>query len=254
MFFKVSGTHAVYLTGNYVVPADYGMARPYDEDSEDDEDDYDLSPEEARLMGLDMDEEDDDEEESDELDGLDDPRVLEVDTDEEEVPNLIKAADRKGKNKRAAEDSDEGGANLDDIMAKSLKPAEPTTNGEIKPSKKEKKALKKLKKNDGEAAPTSTDSNAAKVPSTNGEKVDKKVQFAKDLEQGPTLSPNAKKSESTGTVGIKNVQGVELDDKKLGTGRLAKKGDSVGLRYIGKLNDPKGKVFDCKIHFVQGLS
>lgn len=219
------------------------MAQPYDEDSDDEGDDYDLSPEEADLMGLDMDE--DDEEESDQLDALDDPRLMEVDTDEEEAPKLIKAADGKGKNKRAAEDSDEDGADLDDIMAKSLKPAEPTTNGEAKLSKKEKKALKKLKKNDGEAAAVSAGSDAAKEPATNGEKVDKKVQFAKNLEQGPTPSPNTKKSE-TSTLGTKNVQGVEIDDKKLGQGALAKKGNNVGLRYIGRVNDPKGKVFDCK--------
>ena len=229
------------------------MARPFDEDSDDEEDDYDLSPEEAELMGLDMDE--DDGEESDELDELDDPRVMEVDTDEdEEPPKLIKASEVKGKNKRAAEESEEEGANLDDIMAKSLKPAEPATNGEAKLSKKEKKALKKLKKNNGEAEPVAAESGSvkkdkpvSKEPTANGEKADKKVQFAKNLEQGPTPSPNAKKTETSGKLGAKTVQGVEIDDKKLGSGPLAKKGDRVGLRYIGKLNDPKGKVFDGKI-------
>ena len=35
---------------------------------------------------------------------------------------------------------------------------------------------------------------------------------------------------------------MTIDDKKLGTGPAAKKGDRVGMRYIGKLKD--GKVFD----------
>jgi hypothetical protein len=39
------------------------------------------------------------------------------------------------------------------------------------------------------------------------------------------------------------VKGVTVDDKKLGTGPAAKKGDRVSMRYIGKLTD--GKVFDC---------
>lgn len=227
------------------------MARPYDDDSDEEEDDYGLSPEEAELMGVDMDE--DDGEESDELDELEDPRVMEVDTDDEEPPKLVKAGEGKGKNKRVAEESEEDEDNLDDIMAKSLKPAELTTNGDARLSKKEKKQPKKLKRNDGEPAPVGPQPEtakkatpAAKESTTNGEKADKKVQFAKNLEQGPTPSPSAQKPETSGKLGVKTVQGVEIDDKKLGQGPVAKKGDRVGLRYIGKLNDPKGKVFDCK--------
>jgi FK506-binding nuclear protein len=199
-----------------------------------------------------------DEEESDELDDMADPRVMEVDTDEE-APKLVKAA-AKGKNKRPAEDSDEEDANLDDIMAKSIKPSEPTTNGEEKPlTKSQKKKLKKLKKNDGEAAPVETTADAGskseaktekKDAATNGEK---KVQFAKNLEQGPTPSatpPTKDPSKDTskeatklgGSLGVKEVQGVTVDDRKLGSGSQAKKGSHVEMRYIGKLDN--GKVFD----------
>ncbi|KAK2800956.1 peptidylprolyl isomerase fpr4 [Emmonsiellopsis sp. PD_5] len=225
IFFKVTGTHTVYLTGNYLVPS-------YDHDdeesdSEDEEDDYDLSPDEDELELMDEDDE------SDELDDIEDPRITELDTDEELAKKPSKK-DAKGK-KRPAEDSDEEAPNLDDIMAKAIK-QQPATNGEPKLSKKQQK---KLKKNNGEPAEVQ-----AKPAET--AKTDKKVQFAKNLEQGPTPSPPKKDEKkapaTTGTLGVKEVGGVKIDDKKLGNGRAAKKGDRVSMRYIGKLEN--GKVFD----------
>lgn len=251
IFFKVSGTHTMHLTGNYVIPTDNGQASLLDEDS----DEYDLSPDEDEIEDYDEDEEDD------ELDDMEDPRIMELDTDEEEAPKLVKDDQRpagKGKNKRSApESSDEEPASLDDIMAKSLKPAEPAANDEPKLSKRQLKKLKKQKKNNGEAVEVENATNketlatldaksdiGKKEPSTNGEK---KVQFAEKLEQGPTPSPAAKATDTSpspaATLGVKTVQGVKIDDRKLGTGPAAKKGDRVGLRYIGKLADT-GKVFD----------
>lgn len=230
IFFKVTGTHTVHLTGNYVIPMDDGQASLYDDDDED-EDDYDLSPGEDELDEL------EDDEESDELDDVDDPRVMEVDSDKEEAPKLVKSGS-KGKNKRPADDSEED-ANLDDLIAKA-------GEGNGKLSKSQQKKLKKQKTNDGEAVT----SEAAK-PAANGEK---KVQFAKNLEQGPTPSPAPKETKkddkkeekketgTTGSLGIKTIQGVVIDDKKLGKGPAAKKGNKVGMRYIGKLEN--GKVFD----------
>lgn len=226
VFFKVTGTHTVYVTGNYVTPLE-NMYDSEDEDNdEDDEDDYDLSPDEDELAALVG-----DDDESDELDDMANPRVMEIDTDEEEEVKAQTQAkqskkEKKGK-KRPADDSDEE-PNLDDMISKTLKD-EPATNGETKSSKKQ---MKKLKKNNGEAA----EAEAAKANT----KSDKKVQFAKDLEQGPTPS----KTTQTGTLGVKQVQGVTVDDKKLGTGKQVKKGDRIGMRYIGKLEN--GKVFDCK--------
>jgi FK506-binding nuclear protein len=195
-----------------------------------------------------------DNEESDDLDDMADPRVREVDTDEE-APKLIKPA-AKGKNKRPAEDSDEEDANLDDIMAKSIKPSEPTTNGEEKPlTKSQKKKLKKLKKNDGEAAAVETSVDASSKSEAKAEKKDaatngeKKVQFAKNLEQGPTpsVTPPTKDTSKAATkttvsLGVKDVQGVTVDDRILGSGSQAKKGSHVEMRYIGKLEN--GKTFD----------
>lgn len=218
IFFKVTGTHTVYLTGNYVMPTDEGRQFLGDEDDEDD-DEYDLSPDEdedledfdinALLGGDDSD---------DDLDDLEDPRVTEVDS-EEEVPKLVST---KGKNKRAAEED--------------TPKAQPATNGDAALSKKQQK---KLKKNNGEAAAVEAKKDTKETASA---KTDKKVQFAKNLEQGPTGSTPVEKT--TGTLGVKEVQGVKIDDKKLGKGPAAKSGNTVAMRYIGKFED--GKVFDCK--------
>ncbi|KAK5663665.1 hypothetical protein OQA88_4096 [Cercophora sp. LCS_1] len=200
VFFAVSGTHTVYLTGNYVI-AD-------DEDDEDDEydsdEEYDLPP------GAD----DDDSELSDELDEIDGAdRIEEVDTDEE-APKLVDT--KKGKNKRPAEDDAE---NLDDLMAKDGK----------KLSKKQQKKLK-------------TEAAAKESPAS--AKTDKKVQFARELEQGPTgpAKQQAEKDKKSAP-SVRTVQGVTIDDRKVGTGRTVKAGDKVGMRYIGKLQN--GKVFDA---------
>ncbi|KAL8924895.1 MAG: hypothetical protein Q9208_003778 [Pyrenodesmia sp. 3 TL-2023] len=266
-FFKVSGTHAIYLTGNYVIPAESSHNHGHD-------DDYDLSPGEEELY------DEDDEDESDELDDLEDPRITEVESDEEEAPKLVKnePAAKKGKNKRAAEESEDEPANLDDIMAKSLKP-EPATNGEPKLSKKQ---LKKLKNNAGKAVEAGAENKDVKKDEPHAKegstpKVDKKVQFAKNLEQGPSgmskdskdakegakepkkeskkdtkkeakaetkAQPTVNGDASKASLGPKTLQGgVKIDDKKLGKGPACKKGNKVQMRYIGKLTD--GKVFDA---------
>lgn len=231
VYFKVTGTHTVFLTGNYVIPAD--EEGPYDMD-EDDEDEYDLSPDEDELDLEDLMDED---EESDELDGLEDPRITEIDSEEEEeAPKLVKA---KGKNKRSAEDADVD-AGLDDMMQKDAK-AQVAANGDA--TTLSKKQQKKLKKNNGDAAAVEPKAEAKETKS------DKKVQFAKNLEQGPTPSGDKKAIEqATGTLGVKEVKGVKIDDKKLGKGPAAKNGNTVAMRYIGKLED--GKVFDGELVIV----
>ncbi|KAL3606260.1 peptidylprolyl isomerase fpr3 [Fusarium poae] len=203
VFFVVTGSHTVYLTGNYIMDGDED-----DEDSED-EDEYDLSPDELEY-GL----EGDDSDASDDLDGLEDPRVQEIDTDEEEAPKLVAA--NKGKNKRAAEEAE----GLDELITKD-------------DTKLSKKQQKKLKNNKGEAVAAEEKKDA------------KKVQFAKNLEQGPTGSTEkAKQSkDSKPATGVKVVQGVTIDDRTIGNGRTVKSGDTVGVRYIGKLQN--GKQFDA---------
>lgn len=220
MLFKVSGTHSIFLTGNYVEPTGRPGYDDYDEDDED-EDEYDLEP--------DSDEELDYDDEEDELDDIDDPRIMEIDDEEDEAPALIKTkAEKKGKNKRPAED-DEDANGLDALISKAQK--EDAANGE----KLSKKQLKKQKKNDGSATVTAEGENGSA-------KSDKKVQFAKQLEQGPTPTKDSKDG-SKASLGVKKVQGVTIDDKKLGTGPAAKAGDRLSMRYIGKL-EKNNKVFD----------
>ncbi|KAG5796790.1 hypothetical protein H9Q69_004176 [Fusarium xylarioides] len=201
VFFVVTGTHTIYLTGNYIMDDDE------DDEDDEDEDDYDLSPDELEyaLEGEESDE-------GDELDGVQDPRVQEIESDEEEAPKLVSV--QKGKNKRAAEEATEG---LDELISKD-------------DAKLSKKQQKKLKNNKGEAVATEEKKDA------------KKVQFAKNLEQGPTGSAE-KAKQGKATTGVKVVQGVTIDDRTIGNGRTVKNGDTVGVRYIGKLQN--GKQFDA---------
>ena len=228
-----------------------------------------MSPDEDELefMGED--------EESDELDDLEDPRITEIMSDDEkEAPKLVKKGEpgQKGKNKRTPEespDTEPPAASLDDIMAKSLKPAEPAVAGAQEP-KLSKKQQKKLKNNAGKAVEAAVDSKQVKQepnPSKDDSagKNDKKVQFAKNLEQGPSGSPFTTKDTSDKaqpktnkedgkvkpSLGVKMVQGVTIDDKKLGSGPAAKKGSTVMLRYIGKLKD--GKVFDGRSSHIHSV-
>lgn len=209
VFFRVTGTHVIHLTGNYIIDGD-------EESEDDDEEDYDddFPNELEEMYGAGSDSEDD-------LDGLDDPRITEVASEEEEAPKLVKA--KKGKNKRAAEEEVQS---LDALIAKA-------DAVEDKTSKKQKK----LKNNKGDAVEVEKKTEAKESP-----KDAKKVQFAKNLEQGPTGS--TAKTEKAATGGVKVINGVTIDDRKTGKGRPAKNGNKVGVRYIGKLQD--GKVFDCK--------
>lgn len=234
----------------------------YDPDSDEDEE-YDLEP--------DMDEIDDEDlDEIDELDDMEDPRVVEMGDSEDEAPALVKALSKadakkeskKNKNKRPAPDSadedeaDAGAEGLDEMIAKEAakSAAQSAVNGEQKLSKSQ---LKKLKKNNGvaAAAPVIEEKD---IPSS--QKSDKKVSFAKELEQGPTPTKTAEKGAESkpkngASLGVKVVQGVTVDDKKLGTGQAAKTGDRVGMRYIGKLksnnevfdSNKKGKPFSFKL-------
>ncbi|KAG5980297.1 peptidylprolyl isomerase fpr4 [Claviceps digitariae] len=197
VFFTVSGSHTVYLTGNYIMDDS-------DMDSEDDEEDYDMDPEDLDYgFG-----EEDSEDESDDLDDTADPRVTEIESDEEEAPKLVET--KKGKNKRSAQETE----GLDEMITK---------------ASDSKKQQKKLKNNKGEAV------------AAEDAKKDKKVQFAKNLEQGP--SGAGKQADGKATTGVKVVQGVTIDDRTIGKGRTVKNGDTVGVRYIGKLAN--GQQFDA---------
>ena len=196
VYFQVSGTHSIFLTGNYVEPAhDHEHGEEGESDEEYSEDEYDSE---------------------DDLDDMEDPRITEITEEDEEAPKLVEA--KKGKNKRAADES------LDNLITESK--AEPTEKLSKKQAKKAKTAA------------------AAEEEAPSSAKSDKKVQFAKNLEQGPTptkAAPVAEKPKAA--AGPRVVNGVTIDDKKAGTGPAAKNGDRVGMRYIGKLQK-NNKVFD----------
>ena len=228
-------------------------------DDEEDDDEYDLSPNEDELDGLDALIGGDSE--SDELDDLDDPRIAEIDSEEEEKPKAIKAAKNSKKRSAPSDDSEEE-PSMDlektlaeqvqnELAAKALKKedvkSEPATNGDTKKlSKAEKKRQKKLKNNEGEAAaapattPTTDTKSTKKEPLTNGTaSAEKKVQFATNLEQGPTAT-STKQPEAKTT--LSNIQGIKIDVREEGSGPAAKKNSKIEMRYIGKLAN--GKVFD----------
>lgn len=112
--------------------------------------------------------------------------------------------------------------------------------GEEKLSKAEKKN-KKLKAEDGKAVPAGT----KEQPETNGDvkkdkKKEKRKEKDKDVEkEQEKVEKGAEKKEKKPT---KEIQGVKITDHKTGTGRQVKSGDTVSMRYIGKLTN--GKVFD----------
>ncbi|RKF60591.1 FK506-binding protein 4 [Golovinomyces cichoracearum] len=227
VYFKVTGTHTVYLTGNYLIADDLGLNSHSDEYDSDEDGDYDLSPDEDEMeLGSDG--------ESDELDDIENPRITEVDSEEETAPQLVEAPEKKsGKNKRTATEMDEDNS-LDSILSKSAK------NGATEKAKLSKKQQKKLKKNNGE----STVVEAEEPKTDENEKSDRKVQFAKNLEKGPAEKEKPDpKNKNKATLGVKIVDGVKIDDKKLGSGRPCKKNDKVSMRYIGKLVN--GTVFDA---------
>ncbi|RMZ83294.1 hypothetical protein DV738_g1346, partial [Chaetothyriales sp. CBS 135597] len=260
VFFRVVGSHPIYLTGNYVIPNELTGASEYDSEDDEDEYDYDLSPDDDELDGLDALVNGDSE--SDDLDDLDDPRVQELDGDEDdEAPQLTESkkqakAAAKGKNKRPAadvSDDDEAEPALDDIVAKSLKKdaaasankdkAGEAAADESKLSKAEKRKQKKLKKNDGTAVETATsETTKAKEGAASGEK---KVQFDKNLVKGPSSNGDGKPAAGAATksVSVREVNGVTVDDRKIGNGPAAKKGSKLEMRYIGKLESTSA-VFD----------
>lgn len=245
-YFRVLGCHTVHLTGNYVLD---DLPDSDDEEEEDSEEEEEYDTLDNMLLNANTDSEEDESEE-DELDGLANPRITELDEEkeEEEAPQLVKSGKQKSK-KRPADDEeveaitgpsakaeDSGKANRNSKKLKT-NAGDAVATGKSQPQKTEAskktetenkpKSKKEQAKLDKELAKKNEQSQ------TNG----KKVQFAEKLEQGPTPPKAAAEAK-----GPRNVNGVMVDDKRTGTGPAAKKGDKVGMRYIGKLKD--GKVFD----------
>lgn len=100
-------------------------------------------------------------------------------------------------------------------------------------SKKQKKKLaKKLKNAEGDGVAVSTATTAASVTS-----VDTSPKKDKKEKENKGEAKESKKGEKQTLPG-----GLTIVDAKKGTGKAAKKGNTLGMRYIGKLEN--GKVFD----------
>jgi FK506-binding nuclear protein len=129
--------------------------------------------------------------------------------------------------------------------------------GEEKLSKAQKKKLnKKLKSADGSAvatgeaaAETPSTTPASAAPSKKEKKKEKKEVAVKEAireaaKEGAKEGAKEAAKEAAKPKGAEQelAGGLKLRDAKVGAGKTAKKGNTVGMRYIGKLQN--GKVFD----------
>lgn len=202
VYFVVTGSYPIHLSGNYV-------EHPDDEDSEGDSEDeeydsdeydsdeYDLTPDEDEVYDL------------DDLENASDV--------ENKIEELV---ENDKKNKRKVEEIEE---------PKEEKPQD----------KKSKKAKKDDKKGvqfseELEHGPGSEYSNKESKKDT---KKEKKEKAEKAKKEEPKQDSKDKKYPTKTLLG-----GVITEDRKLGSGKAAKSGNKVGIRYIGKLKN--GKVFD----------
>lgn len=211
VYFVATGSYTIHLHGNYIQhPADL------------DEDDY-LDDSEDELDGLypgeDYDE-DDDEYDSEEMESN---RIEELvdDEAEEEKPSSLK--------KRSA-DSESSASKKAKKAVQFSKELEQGPTGltytEGKDAKKDAKKEKKDAKKD-----------AKKEDKKDAKKEDKKETKKEAKKESPEADSNGKKFPTKTLLG-----GVITEDRKVGSGKAAKLGQKVGIRYIGKLKN--GKVFD----------
>lgn len=103
-------------------------------------------------------------------------------------------------------------------------------------SKPGKKLNKKLKAEDGRAVAAGSKIN---VEGKKEKKEKEKKEIVADAVKG-------EKKEKSAPPAVKEITGgIKIKDTKVGTGPMAKKGNTVGMRYIGKFQN--GKVFDQNV-------
>ena len=162
-------------------------------------------------LGSDEDEEDyDDEDNLDDLINDDDEEIEDLDDEQlsDELDDLEDASDIEGR--------------IEELVAKDEK----------KNTKQTKQ--KNNKRKEQEPAEEEEESEEEEKPAKKAKK-SKKVEFKKDLEEGPTKAKQQPKAKTL-------AGGIVVEDRVTGKGQLAKKGSRIGMRYIGKLKN--GKVFD----------
>ncbi|KAF8897051.1 hypothetical protein CPB84DRAFT_1781426 [Gymnopilus junonius] len=201
---SATGKNKVYLTGNYIKQMD--DAEPSDSEgysTSDDEDAYDL-----REVSSDV------EMHPDDLDGI-----------------------------------ESNGSRFEEIEEEPAKPSKRPRESDVTREQKTGSASKKNKKLKAEggkavSAPSDTDA-TLKAEKQEKKKKDNKVE---GTEKGQKDQEDQEKKEKKVGKGDKSTAkktiagGVVIEDVKVGTGSQAKKGNTVRMRYIGKLTN--GKVFD----------
>ena len=212
VYFVVTGSYPVYLTGNYVEhPAD-------DESDSEDEDVYDLSPDEDEIIhgnGYDLEDLEDESDIEGKIEELveKDTKSKKREIEEEEPKQSKKAKKAEAKKAEAKKEAEKKSVQF----TKELEQG--PTGSTLVESKKETKKEKAAKKEDAKKA--------------DAKKTDAKKVDAKKTEEEP-----ASKKFPTKTL----LGGVIAEDRKVGKGPQAKSGNKVGIRYIGKLKN--GKSFD----------
>ncbi|PWN40461.1 hypothetical protein IE81DRAFT_325568 [Ceraceosorus guamensis] len=241
------------------------IGRKADEDDDDDDDDDELDLDSDDLAALMAEEDDEDDEDEDEYDS---------DASEEEdaagrFTEVVEEAPARASKKRALSEVD-----AEDSMDVST--AAEVTQAELQRAAKEAGLdadLSKLSKNQKKRLNKKLKAAAA---AAEGEieqdvQVDAKVAKVQKLGQEPavvkqtaiaatTPAVNAKaavKDVKTATQQIKKTKlpsGLEIEDRKVGSGPAAKTGNRIGMRYIGKLlsgktfdQNTKGKPFNFKL-------
>ncbi|KAG9104375.1 peptidylprolyl isomerase fpr4 [Ceratobasidium sp. 370] len=205
--FVVTGKNPVHLYGNYIVQGGNS-----DEDEDEDEDEYDLEDAPSDVE-VDLDELDDVEEDS--------ARFEEI---EASPPKSVK---------RAREDEEMGDVSVASGVDTSVM------------SKKEKKRAKKLKNEAGKAAPAPTTTTTTTVAATTTTVAPANGKDSKPIEKEKKegKKDGEKKKKDLASHEPRTLAGgVTIEDKKVGTGPVAKAGKKIGMRYIGRLKN--GKVFD----------
>ncbi|KAH3900033.1 related to FK506-binding protein 3 [Saccharomycodes ludwigii] len=216
ILFVVEGSYPIHLSGNFVKhPFDDHMDGYYSDDGEEDDDDEE-----------DEDEDELDDDYEDALDELEDASDVEG-----RIEEMIED-EKEQKGKKENDDEDDEDEDEDDVEEE----VEEEIEVEEEKPKKKSESNKKRKAEEEES----------------NNKKQKKVQFKKDLEEGPTnkkaigtkTEKKQKKVEEAQKVKTQVLEGgIIIEDRVTGTGKKAKRGDKIGMRYVGKLKK-NGKVFD----------
>lgn len=214
VFFVVTGSYTVHLTGNYV-------EHPNDDDEDDyvhggssdeyDSDEYDLTPDEDEIVDEEIDYD------LDELDNVEDV--------EGKIEELVEEDEKMNEKKREAE-SEQETKSKKAKKEKSVKFNKELEQGPTGPAAEKVKAKKDVPEEKKKSEKKETKKDEKKVEKKDEKKTEKKEEKKVEKKKAVKTLPG----------------GVIIEDKTIGTGPVCKKGQKVGVRYIGKLKN--GKVFD----------